>query len=92
MGEGNTQDFVVFKNPRLEFVADDFEPPQTLLLKDVRKLAGRIEQTLAAELPRTGDYLKAAREMADSNESAQSVAKRSTRGSSRALRLARRLE
>jgi hypothetical protein len=71
LGDGNQHDYVVWQRPRLEF-----ESGRTILLRDLRGLAGRIEQALARELPRTLIYLQAVAELRSSSETLDVLAAR----------------
>ncbi len=57
LGDGAANDFVVWERPRIEFPAGSQKTP--ILLRDVRAVAQRVEQSQSAELPRTAEYLEA---------------------------------
>jgi len=72
LGDGNEGDFVVWENSRIEFAPGGPNPP--ILLRDVRALAQRIEQSIAAELPRTELYLDAVRALQSSPDTIETIA------------------
>lgn len=69
LNDGNRDDFVVWKNPRLEFKADESGAiPAPILLKDLQSLSGAIAQTIRLETDRTPQYLNAVRMLASSEQ------------------------
>ncbi len=71
LGDGNSDDFVEWQQPRLEFT--NGRPP--ILLRDVRSLSSQIESLIASESPATTRYLDAVRELRSTTESIDAVAK-----------------
>ncbi len=75
LGDGNADDFVVWERPRIEFKPDArgvAHPP--ILLRDVRSLAQRTRELIAAEMPRTADYLDALAQLHSSKLSVEKAA------------------
>ncbi|MEZ6065996.1 MAG: DUF1592 domain-containing protein, partial [Planctomycetaceae bacterium] len=63
---------VIWERPRLEFAAESGLPP--LPLRDVRAASERARSLIAAELPRTADYLAAVAEAHSAAASADQIA------------------
>lgn len=71
VGDGREQDFVVWERPRIEYKSGH----PAVLLKDVRALTKRIENTIAAETPRTKQYLDVVHELHSLNRQPQATKK-----------------
>ncbi len=71
LGDGNSDDFVEWQQPRLEFT--NGHPP--ILLRDVSSVSRQVESLIASESARTTRYLDAVREVRSSTESIESAAK-----------------
>ncbi len=72
LGDGNTNDFVVWERPRIEFPAGSQKTP--ILLRDVRAVAQRVEQSQNAELPSTAEYLEAVADLRSPAASLEALA------------------
>ena len=75
-GDGNASDFVVFQQPRIEFVAiNNQSARKPIMLRDLRGLASRTENTIASQVGRTTEYLDAAAELHKTPTTAQAIAR-----------------
>jgi hypothetical protein len=75
LGDGNAEDFVVLERPRFEFpTAEGAEPLPAIELRNIRSLVSRIEATMAREVPRTAEYLKAVAQLRTSTQTLDDAA------------------
>ena len=75
LGDGNGEDFVVLERPRFEFpTAEGAEPLPPIELRNIRSLVSRIDATMAREVPRTAEYLKAVAQLRTSKKTLDDAA------------------
>ncbi|MDA1164586.1 MAG: DUF1592 domain-containing protein [Planctomycetota bacterium] len=78
LSDGREQDFILWDRPRIEFKADTTGVVHSpILLRDLNGLVGRVQRTMASEVPRTATYLAAVLKLRSPDSSIDDLAKAS---------------